>query len=80
MFRTIRKWLLNPDGPYVHPWGLATPVLVLIVCLPLLKPLRHPMDFTEDERERFALVESIVEHRSMHVGETSFYAPSAIRA
>ncbi len=33
--RVVRK-------PYVRPWALATPILVLVVCLPLLRPLRQP--------------------------------------
>ncbi len=27
---------------YVRPWALVAPILVLIVCLPLLRPLRYP--------------------------------------
>jgi hypothetical protein len=41
MVELIRLWYQNRAGvPYVRPWGLAAPVLVLLVCLPLIRPLR----------------------------------------
>lgn len=50
--------------PYVRPWALATPVLVLVICLPLLRPLRHPGDASVDEELRLATVSALVEHHS----------------
>ena len=42
MVAAIKRWYRNRvRNPYVRPWGLAAPILVLIVCLPLLRPLRR---------------------------------------
>lgn len=49
---------------YVRPWALAAPILVLILTLPLLRPLRHPMELSLQEATRVAAVQSLVEqHR-----------------
>jgi hypothetical protein len=55
--RAVRK-------PYVRPWALATPILVLVVCLPLLRPLRQPGMASDDEQARLATIAALVEHRS----------------
>jgi hypothetical protein len=52
--------------PYVRPWALATPVLVLLFCLPLLRPLRQPGRTSEDEELRLATISALVDH----VGDT----------
>jgi 4-amino-4-deoxy-L-arabinose transferase-like glycosyltransferase len=57
------------NGPIrlVRPWALAAPLLVLIVCLPLLRPLRHP-DITgvsDDEAARLATVAALVQRHSL---------------
>jgi hypothetical protein len=45
MVELIRQWYQNRAGvPYVRPWGLAAPILVLLVCLPLIRPLRMVPD------------------------------------
>jgi len=51
------------DKPYVRPWALATPVAVLLLCLPLLRPLRHPGQPSSDEALRLASTAAMVEHR-----------------
>ena len=50
--------------PFVRPWALATPIAVLLVCLPLLRPLRHPGQVSTDEELRLATISALVEHRS----------------
>jgi hypothetical protein len=56
----------NPDvrsnKPWVRPWALATPILVLLFCLPLLRPLRHPGRASEDEQLRLATISALVDH------------------
>jgi hypothetical protein len=47
----------------VRPWALAVPILVLLICLPLLRPLRHPGQASLDEELRLATISSLVEHR-----------------
>jgi hypothetical protein len=51
----------------VRPWGLATPILVLLVCLPLLRPLRQPTDISDNERSRLATIRAIVEKRTLAI-------------
>jgi Dolichyl-phosphate-mannose-protein mannosyltransferase len=39
----IRRWARSVGmRQYVRPWALVAPVIVLLVCLPLLRPLRYP--------------------------------------
>jgi hypothetical protein len=53
----------SDDRPYVRPWALATPIVVLLFCLPLLRPLRHPGQASLDEELRLATISALVEHR-----------------
>ena len=71
----FRRYLTKP---HVRPWALAAPILVLLVCLPLLRPLRHPdpREISNDELARLATVESLVEHRTLAIDEAT-YLPSA---
>lgn len=48
--------------PYVRPWALAVPVLVLLIALPQLRPLRHPGDVSVDEELRLASIAALVEN------------------
>src|SRR5438874_11968317 len=77
MLAVVKHWLRSRAArPYVRPWGLAAPVAVLLVCLPLLRPLIHPADISDNERERLATVESIVERHSLMLAGNSFgYRP-----
>jgi hypothetical protein len=52
------------EKPFVRPWALATPIAVLLVCLPLLRPLRHPGQVSTDEELRLATISALAEHRS----------------
>jgi len=71
----FRRYLTKP---HVRPWALLAPILVLLVCLPLLRPLRHPdpREISNDELARLATVESLVERRTLAVDEAT-YLPSA---
>jgi hypothetical protein len=57
---------VNPEKParrpFVRPWALATPILVLLFCLPLLRPLRHPGRASDDEQLRLATISALVDH------------------
>jgi hypothetical protein len=48
----------------IRPWTMVTPVAVLLVCLPLLRPLRHPeaTAISDDENARLATIDAIVEN------------------
>jgi hypothetical protein len=66
MFRRIRIYIRNwPNRPLVRPWGLVAPVLVLLLCLPLLRPLRHPGQASDDELTLLSTVHSLVDHQTL---------------
>lgn len=57
-------WVMGASrGPLVRPWALAVPVLVVMICLPLLRPLRSPdpRDISDDETLRLATMVALVE-------------------
>ena len=58
----------------VRPWALSAPVAILLICLPLLRPLRHPApaSITDDELSRLATVQSIVEHHTLSINQSTF--------
>lgn len=35
--------------PWVRPWALAGPIVLLLLCLPMLRPLRHPSELPTEE-------------------------------
>lgn len=63
------------ERKHVRPWALAVPVLVLLIALPLLRPLRHPdpREMSDDEIARLASVQAIVEHGSLAIDQTQFF-------
>jgi hypothetical protein len=74
MVKAIVEWYRRrKDQPYVRPWGLAAPIAVLVVCLPLLRPLRNPdpTRMSDNEVARLATVEALVEHGTLAVDRTS---------
>jgi hypothetical protein len=58
----------------VRPWALSAPILVLLVALPLLRPLRYPLprQISDEEQARLATVQAIVEHGTLHIDGTDF--------
>ena len=69
LLRDIRRYLTKP---HVRPWALSSPILVLLICLPLLRPLRHPdpRDVSTDETARLATVQAVVEHGTLALDDT----------
>lgn len=67
----VRRYL---DQPLVRPWALFAPVLVLVLCVPLLRPLRQPDAAQLGERERgsLAMVQSMVEGHTLRIDRTIF--------
>lgn len=71
----LRRWFLRrKNRPLVRPWALLTPIVVLLIALPLLRPLRHPdsRETSDQERAILAPVQSLVEHRTLAVEATNF--------
>ena len=67
----LRRYLTMPN---VRPWGLSAPILVLLFCLPLLRPLRHPdpRQVSDDELGRMATVQSLVERKALAIEGSAF--------
>ncbi|QOV88028.1 hypothetical protein [Humisphaera borealis] len=78
------RWLLEllrvllfprhrPKG-MVRPWALSAPVLVLILALPLLRPVRHPdpRQISDDEMALLATTQAWVEHETLSIDATDF--------
>lgn len=61
----------------VRPWALCAPVVVILVCLPLLRPLRSPADPSEQELSRLATIQALVEQRNspdpLAINHTEFF-------
>src|ERR1044071_8061380 len=73
MIAAITAWIRGrAEHPYVRPWGLATPILVLIVCLPLLRPILRPTEISQNELGRLATIQAIVEYKTLAIDHTSF--------
>jgi hypothetical protein len=55
---------------------LAAPILVLLICLPLMRPLRHPDADTisDDEQARLATIQAVVEQHTLQIQRTAFFA------
>ena len=60
--------------PHVRPWALSAPILVLLVCLPLLRPLRHPDPRTtsDDELARLATIVALTDQRTLDISDATF--------
>jgi hypothetical protein len=70
MIRWARAyWRRYRTRPHVRPWALATPITVLLICLPLLRPLQHPdpRTMSNDEAARLATVQAIAERHTLAV-------------
>ena len=61
-------------GKHVRPWALSAPIAVLLVCLPLLSPLRHPEAgrMSDEEMARWATVQALVEQQTFAIDGTMF--------
>ncbi len=59
---------------HVRPWSLSAPIVVLVICLPLLSPLRHPLksQMSDEEMARWATVQALVEQQTFAIDETDF--------
>jgi hypothetical protein len=62
------------SGRHVRPWALSAPIVVLLICLPMLRPLRQPDPrlIADDEQARLATVQAIVEQHTLAIEGTAF--------
>jgi hypothetical protein len=63
--------------PLVRPWALAAPVAVLLLCVPILRPLRDPTNLSADEALRLATVRALLEHDSLDLTAAPAIAPAS---
>jgi hypothetical protein len=59
---------------HVRPWALSPPIIVLMICLPLLRPLRYPLpsEMSDDETSRWGTVMALVERQTFAIDQTPF--------
>src|SRR5438132_12209112 len=69
-FRTL------PKRQVVRPWALAVPILVLLVALPLLRPLRspEPESISTNELSRLATIQSLGDDHTQEINRSPYYA------
>ena len=60
--------------PLFRPWALVVPIGILVLCLPLLRPLRHAVP-ADDERLRLATIQSILDGHRMALPGSTFDDP-----
>src|SRR3954467_10734636 len=63
----------------VRPWALCAPIVVLLISLPLLRPLRSPSDISEGELARLATIQSLVENDGQAINATPFFGTLRVR-
>ena len=71
----LRNWLRRYRAHrHVRPWALAVPIVVLLVAVPLLRPLRHPDpgSISDDELARLATTQALVEQDRLDIGGSPF--------
>ncbi len=77
MFRSLIDYIRRyRHKKLVRPWALSAPILVLLIALPLLRPLRMAdpdlRHISDGEQARLATVQAIVENRSLAIDGTNF--------
>ncbi|HEX4125561.1 MAG TPA: hypothetical protein VHY37_12595, partial [Tepidisphaeraceae bacterium] len=64
------------NKPWVRPWALFGPIVVIVVALPLLRPLRNPdpLSISDGELACLATVQSLVEQHTFAIDQSMFHA------
>ena len=71
----LRNWLRRYRGRrHVRPWALAVPIVILLIAVPLVRPLRHPDpdSISDDELARLATTQALVEQDRLDIGASPF--------
>ncbi|MGH7179954.1 MAG: hypothetical protein ACREJC_21435, partial [Tepidisphaeraceae bacterium] len=56
---SLRAYVKERLARGVRPWAMLAPVAVLVLCVPMLRPLRHPDSIAHDEALRLATLASL---------------------
>lgn len=68
---SLREYLRDYfNRPFVRPWALSAPIIVLLICLPMLRPLRHPTEISDDESLRLATIHALAETGKLAIDPT----------
>src|SRR5207248_7318053 len=53
---------------------MSAPIVVLLIALPLMRPLRHPdpRTISDDEQARLATIDSVVERNTLQIDHSPF--------
>lgn len=72
----ILNFLKMHHKQMVRPWALSAPIVVLLLTVPLVRPLLHPdvESMSDDEQSRMATVQAIVEDHTLAIDRTLFVA------
>jgi len=70
----VINFLTMHQKQMVRPWALSAPILVLLLTIPLVRPLLHPEldSMSDDEQSRMATVQAIVENHTLAIDNTLF--------
>ncbi len=70
----VSKFLKTHQKRMVRPWALSAPILVLLLTVPLVRPLLHPDvdSMSDDEQSRMATIQAIVENHTLAIDRTLF--------
>ena len=76
------RWLLelfralfrSRSNSLVRPWALSAPVLILLLAMPLLRPVRHPdpREVGDEEMALLATTQALVEQKTLASDHTFF--------
>jgi hypothetical protein len=77
-FIELLRALLRSRPKLVRPWATSAPILILLITLPLLRPLRHAdlSSISDDERAILATTQALGETGSPAIDSTPFSATS----
>ena len=69
------NWLRSyRNRRHVRPWALAVPIVILMIAVPLARPLRSPdpRTISDDELARLATVQALAEDDRLDIGASPF--------
>jgi len=72
------NWWKRRTRPVVRPWALAGPVIVLLICLPLLRPLWSPGVMSGREMAALDTARNLLEHHTFALDPAREYPPEAV--
>lgn len=65
MGRFEQWWIRRSQGPLIRPWALLTPVVVLLLACPLIRPLFDPQAITPRQSLTLESVRSVLRHGTL---------------